>query len=109
MTIKLLSRDQYGRVIGLVRFRDNTFLPNFLVSKKDMSEQLLMHGLAAVYRQGGAQYDGPVERWNSLERQAIRSKRGMWMNGEHNAELPSEYKKTTKQKTRTKSREFLKV
>jgi hypothetical protein len=31
------------------------------------------------------------------------------MNGEKSADLPSAYKKTVKEKTRTKSREFTKV
>lgn len=110
VTIKLLSRDQYSRVIALVRYRDNIILPNFLTNKKDISEELLLNGLAAVYRQGGAQYDGTIDRWNILEQRAIRSKRGIWMNGEKNAELPSDYKKTAREsKTRTKQREFTKV
>jgi endonuclease YncB( thermonuclease family) len=109
VTIKLLARDQYSRVLGLVTYRDNTILPNFLCSKKDISEQLLIHGLAAVYRQGGAQYDGSIDRWNALEQKAIRAKRGIWMNGEKSADLPSAYKKITKEKTHTKSREFTKV
>jgi endonuclease YncB( thermonuclease family) len=96
-------------VIGLIRYRDNVILPDFLTSKKDISEQLLANGLATVYRQSGAQYDGSVDKWNALEKDAIRRKRGIWMNGEMNAELPSEYKKSNKAKTRTKSREFTKV
>jgi micrococcal nuclease len=109
VTVKLLSRDRYGRVVALVKYRDNAWLPNFLCTKKDISEQLLLHGMAAVYRQGGAQYDGPITRWNELEKQAIRYKRGIWMNGEQNADLPSAYKKAMNQKTRTKSREFVKI
>lgn len=104
VTIKLLSKDQYGRVLGLVKYRDNTILPNFLSSKKDVSEQLLAKGLAVVYRQGGAQYDGPIERWNDIEKQAIRAKRGIWMNGEKNADLPSAYKKKAKEAKKVKNR-----
>lgn len=100
VTIKLLSKDHYGRVLGLVKYRDNTILPDFLCSKKDLSEQLLSKGLAVVYRQGGAQYDGSIDRWNSIEKQAIRAKRGIWMNGEKNAELPSDYKRKTKKEVK---------
>lgn len=106
VTIKLLSKDQYGRVLGTIRYRDNTILPDFLVSKKDISEQLLLHGLAVVYRSGGAQYDGPIDRWNALEQQAIRAKRGLWMNGASKADLPSDFKRKSKEKSK-KQGQFL--
>jgi micrococcal nuclease len=96
VTIKLLSLDRYGRVIGRILYRENSVLPKFLTSKKDISEELLQHGLASVYRQGGAQYDGPVEKWNAIEKQAISRRRGMWVNGQATAELPSEFKKSTR-------------
>ena len=99
----------YGGALGLVRYRDNTILPNFLWNKKDLSEQLLLNGLAAVYRQGGAQYDGSIDRWNALEKKAIRARKGIWKNGEKKAELPSDYKKAGKEKARTKSRQFAKL
>ena len=103
VTVKLLSKDQYGRVVGTVQYRDNTILPNFLCNRKDISEQLLQQGLAVVYRQGGGQYDGSITRWNDIEEKAIRSKRGLWMNGKKNAELPSDYKKAVKQKDKARS------
>lgn len=96
--IKLLSRDQYGRVIGLVKYRDSGFLSWFR-SDRDISEELLKQGLASVYRQGGAQYDGSVERWNLLEKAAQSRKKGMWENGIDKADLPSNYKKAVKKKS----------
>lgn len=96
VSIKLLSRDQYGRVVGLVRYREPRLL--FFSSSKDISEELLSEGLAVVYRQGGAQYDGSVSVWNSLEQRAIDGKKGIWSKGKANAELPSAYKKEIKRK-----------
>ncbi len=92
--VKLLSLDQYGRVIGLVKFKETAFV--VFSRKRDISEQLLSEGLAVVYRQGGAQYDGSIERWNRLEAAAIKRKKGMWVSGVENVQLPSEYKKTGK-------------
>ncbi|KAJ1427052.1 hypothetical protein B484DRAFT_431614 [Ochromonadaceae sp. CCMP2298] len=100
VVIKLLARDRYGRALGLVSYKDNKMLPGFLSSRKDISEQLLEKGLAVVYRQGGAQYDGPVSRWNDIEARAQKKKRGMWVKGGE-VELPSEYKKKTAPKKET--------
>lgn len=96
VSIKLLSRDQYGRVVGLVRYKEPRLF--FFSSSKDISEELLCEGLAVVYRQGGAQYDGSVSMWNSLEQRAIDGKKGIWSKGKANAELPSAYKKDIKKK-----------
>lgn len=91
VTIKLLSRDQFRRAVGLVSYYDNVMLPNFMCHKKDISEQLLLAGMAVVYRQGGAKYDGLRDRWDKLENVAIDKKLGIW---EHETvELPSEYKR----------------
>lgn len=96
VSIKMLSRDQYGRVVGLVRYREPRLL--FFSSTKDISEELLSEGLAVVYRQGGAQYDGSISEWDSLEQRAIDGKKGIWSKGKANAELPSAYKKDIKRK-----------
>lgn len=98
VTIQLLARDQFQRAVALVKYRDNVLLPNVLCRKKDISEQLLMAGMAAVYRQGGGQYGckntgNKIDPWNQIEQQAIVGKRGMWVNGEEGAELPSNYKR----------------
>jgi endonuclease YncB( thermonuclease family) len=90
--LKLLSIDQYGRIIGLIFYKKDG-LHVFTSSERNMSEELLRKGLAVVYRQGGAQYDGGIERWNLLEAEAIRKKVGMWVNGSEKVELPSEFKK----------------
>ncbi len=90
--VKLISKDQYGRVIGLVNYKDSR-LHIFTSSRRDISEELLRSGLATVYRQGGAQYDGGVERWNKLEATATQKRKGMWVNGADGVQLPSDYKK----------------
>lgn len=102
VSIKLLSRDQYGRVVGLVTYREPRLF--FFSSNKDISEELLSEGLAVVYRQGGAQYDGSISVWNSLEQRAIDGRKGIWSKGKDNAELPSAYKKDIKKKQQAKNR-----
>jgi micrococcal nuclease len=110
--IKLLAKDRYGRALGLVKYKDNKILPGFMSSRKDISEELLEKGLAAVYRQGGAQYDGPVARWNDIESRAQKRKKGMWKGAK--VELPSEYKKKNTQapvKTQTpvKAKDYTRI
>lgn len=93
VVVKVLSRDHYGRLIGIVKYKDDSYFPSFLCRNKNMSEQLLRKGFAAVYRQQGAQYDGTIDRWNKVEAEAIRGRKGMWINGIDNVVLPSDFKK----------------
>lgn len=86
VTVKLLGKDQYNRVIGLVKYELNG-------KTYDLSEELLSRGYAVVYRQGGAKYDGKIERWNNLENIAKLEKKGIWKDGVDAAELPSDYKR----------------
>ena len=95
VSLKLLSKDKYNRALGIVKYKDGFV-------EKDLSAELLSHGLAVVYRQSGAQYDGGIDRWNVLEANAKASKLGIW--SEKNVILPSEFKKkiateSKKQKT----------
>jgi endonuclease YncB( thermonuclease family) len=96
-TVKLLSKDQYGRVVGLIKYRERGMF-SWFQNDRDISEELLKQGFASVYRQGGAQYDGSVERWNTLEKEAQKHKKGIWENGAEKADLPSTYKKNIKKK-----------
>lgn len=102
VSVKLLSRDQYGRVVGLVKYKEPK--TGFFASifggevEKDISEELLRNGLGVVYRQGGAQYDGSIARWEEIENIAVKNKKGIWVNGRDNADLPSDYKKAIKGK-----------
>lgn len=93
--VKLLSRDQYGRAVGLVKYKEGGIF-GFFRTEYDISEELLKRGLAVVYRQGGGQYDGSIKRWDALEETAIQQKKGMWHKGKAKVQLPSEYKKAIK-------------
>lgn len=90
--VKLLSRDQYGRAVGSVKYRQG-----LSPVPRDLSEDLLADGLAVVYRQGGAQYDSAegVDKWNRIEARAKARRRGLWAGAADGAahELPSEYKR----------------
>mmetsp|Transcript_20225 Transcript_20225/g.20333 ORF Transcript_20225/g.20333 Transcript_20225/m.20333 type:complete len:252 (+) Transcript_20225:46-801(+) len=89
--VKLYSKDQYGRVIGQVTYKDKMF-------SKDLSEELLKKGLAVVYRQKGAQYGNEgLQKWEKLESIAKKQRVGIW--SKDKVELPSDYKKKVKANT----------
>ncbi|KAL1496870.1 hypothetical protein AB1Y20_014453 [Prymnesium parvum] len=94
--VKLLQRDQYGRAVCTVRY-------GWWGGRKDISEELLRRGLAVVYRQGGGQYDGPIERWARLEAQAMERKVGMWKEGGVD---PAAYKRKLREEKGPKSSGF---
>ena len=81
------ARDQYGRAVCLVSIGRWPFT-------RDVAELMLEKGLATVYRQGGAQYGGKLERYEQIETAAKQSKRGMWSLGKK-LETAAEYKKRT--------------
>ncbi|KAJ1627521.1 hypothetical protein T492DRAFT_1024237 [Pavlovales sp. CCMP2436] len=87
--VKLLSRDQYGRAVASIKYRQG-----LVPVRRDLGEDLLADGLAVVYRQRGAQYDSPqgVEKWNKLEAHAKSRGKGLWGGRSERMELPSEYK-----------------
>lgn len=88
VSVKMLSRDQYQRVVGMVSYGSGPF-------KKNISEELLKRGLATVYRQGGAEY-GPqgLDFYDKIEKQAQKKKLGIWAT--EGGETPAEYKKRMK-------------
>eukprot|EP00747_Dinoflagellata_sp_TGD_P187292 gnl/TRDRNA2_/TRDRNA2_44861_c0_seq1.p2 gnl/TRDRNA2_/TRDRNA2_44861_c0~~gnl/TRDRNA2_/TRDRNA2_44861_c0_seq1.p2 ORF type:complete len:232 (+),score=37.52 gnl/TRDRNA2_/TRDRNA2_44861_c0_seq1:45-740(+) len=83
VTVKVLAKDQYSRVVGMVYYR-NWFTRN-------LSKELLKAGLAQVYRQSGAQYDGEKQAYEKLEARAKANKRGIWSLGKK-FESAAEYK-----------------
>lgn len=91
--LKLLGKDQYGRVLGRIFYTERYFFGLFS-QQRDISEELLKAGLAVVYRQGGAKYDGSVEHWNALENRAKKKRVGIWSQSQENIVLPSEYKRS---------------
>jgi micrococcal nuclease len=84
--LKLLGMDFYHRAVGRISYKENNRL-------YDLSEELLKKGLAVVYRGKKVFLDEePLEKWFSLENQAIQKKLGMWKDGVEKVELPSEFK-----------------
>ena len=76
INMKLLAKDRYGRALAVVTYEENGFL--FMKGRQaDISEELVKKGLAVIYRQGGAQYDGGIARWDKLEDTAKRQKIGI--------------------------------
>ena len=63
-----------------------------------LAEELLADGLAYVYRGAGAEYDGPIERWDRIEAMAKARGRGVWAAGAAAAETPAEYKRKLREK-----------
>jgi len=82
VSVQLLSRDQYQRVVGMVSYGTWPF-------KKNLSKELLKEGLAVVYRQGGAEYGGELDQFEKLEQAAKDKKIGVWSG---NYESPAEFK-----------------
>jgi len=86
VNVQMLSRDQYGRIVGRVRVGRWPF-------RADVSEEMLKGGLAEVYTGGGAQYAGNEMELRALEAHAKNEKRGMWEMGESRLESPADYKR----------------
>ena len=100
VVLKCLTRDRYGRLLAVVKYKDG-----MLSNEKDISEELLRHGLAVVYRSGGASYDGKgVKYFDEIENIAKKNKKGLWSRKSKDIELPSEYKKKINDKTSKKSK-----
>lgn len=95
--VKLLSRDQYARAVCSVSYGSFSSIPFPLPSfmKKDLSSELLKEGLAVVYRQRGAQYDGKYRQMEEWEAQAKMKRKGIWSK-EGDVELPHQYKARAK-------------
>ncbi|KAJ2781237.1 putative endonuclease lcl3 [Coemansia javaensis] len=89
VTIKPLSRDQYGRVVATVTYRSF-----FGLAKTNVTHVMLRKGMGSLYTGGGAQYDGEKEYLQSLEAQAKRAGLGIW--GLKNYESAADYKKRHK-------------
>ena len=93
VAVKLLRKDQYRRVIGVVCPIHFCFF-----SWTDVSFALAKQGYATLYTQGGAQYDGKKTLFENEIHSAKNKKRGVWKNGSHEFVLPSEFKQSLKRK-----------
>ena len=87
--VKLLRKDQYSRVIGVITTR-NKFIP-FL--KTDLSRGLAERGYASLYTGGGAEYDGRKDVLERKIKKAQDKKRGIWSNGVDDFADPAAYKR----------------
>jgi micrococcal nuclease len=97
--IKMLSRDQYGRIVGKVEATRNNlplFLP-WILPRSDLSLDLTKRGYATVYTGRGAEYDGHKELFLQALGQAQRKRVGVWSSGISSVKTPAEYKRTVKQ------------
>lgn len=50
--VEPLSKDHYGRIVGMVKVRRPIFWP----FRKNVNVEMLKRGLATVYAQSGAEY-----------------------------------------------------
>ncbi|KAJ1884030.1 putative endonuclease lcl3, partial [Kickxella alabastrina] len=90
VSIKPLAKDQYGRLVATVTYRE------MYVFKKNAAHVMLAQGLGTLYRGGNAQYDGEKALLENLEATAKKNKRGIWGLKEGDYESPAEYKRKHK-------------
>lgn len=92
VSVKLLRKDQYARVVGKVTTQ-NKLLP-FL--KKDLSASLAEKGLASLYTGGGREYDGNKDVLEKKIEKARQKKLGIWSGKDGDFSDPAQYKRETK-------------
>jgi len=88
--IELLSKDHYGRIVGMVWVRKPVFWP----FRKNVNLEMLKRGFATVYAQSGAEY-GSIgkDKLLAIEEKAKRKKIGMWSLKGSAYQSPAEYKR----------------
>lgn len=83
--VKLLSPDQYGRIVGKV-------LKPTLFGKKNVSLEMIKNGCGVVYEgKSHAEFDGDEELFKYHEIRAKKNKVGLWKKGLK--QTPGQYKK----------------
>jgi endonuclease YncB( thermonuclease family) len=88
VSVKLLGKDQYARIVGMATVGSWPF-------QKNLPLELLHAGHATIYRQGGAEYGGMLEAFEGAEQAAKAQQAGMWAGGKP-VESAAEYKKRIK-------------
>ncbi|RCI07053.1 putative endonuclease lcl3 [Rhizopus stolonifer] len=73
VSVRLLSRDQYSRVVAMAYVRN----PPFYL-KKNVSLEMVKAGLASLYVAKGAQYDGILDKLKKHEEKAKKRRKGIW-------------------------------
>ncbi len=66
--------------------------------QQNVSTNLLKSGLATIYRQGGAVYDGLLPEFESAEECARNARRMIWSHGSEVVESAGEYKARMREK-----------
>jgi len=87
VAVHILGRDQYGRIVGSVRYTSGLF-------SHDLATELLRRGFATIYRGRGASYDGDLSNLEATEINAKAQGVGIWSLPDE--ELPAEYKRRTR-------------
>ena len=76
IAVKLLGRDKYRRVVGVVYPVKFIFIFGI-----DISFALAKKGYATLYTKGGAKYDGKKEQFKHCINLAKKKRKGIWRNG----------------------------
>ncbi|POW14741.1 hypothetical protein PSTT_02613 [Puccinia striiformis] len=88
VTVDLISKDRYNRIVGMAFVRRWRFLP----FKQNVSLAMVEKGLATVYRSAGAEYGRYLSQLERAETIAKSKKLGMWSLGSSEFESPRDYK-----------------
>lgn len=89
--LKLIRKDQYGRVVAHVH-RPWRFFPGLFYKGPSVSEMMLRNGHATVYEQAGAEYGAAGrDHYFALEQAAKKKRIGIW--AAEKGESPAEFKK----------------
>jgi len=88
VTVDLLSKDRYNRIVGMAFVRRWKFFP----FTQNVSLLMVQQGLATVYRSAGAEYGRYAAQFERAEITAKRKKLGMWSLNSLEFESPRDYK-----------------
>ncbi|KAI3641287.1 hypothetical protein MIR68_000683 [Amoeboaphelidium protococcarum] len=92
--VRLLRRDQYGRIVGTIVYRPWTVLGINFGFRRNISLEMVKCGWAVVYRQSGAEYDGIQDALEACELRAKQKRIGLWQ--QKKVVLPHEHKRLYK-------------
>ncbi|MBW0523048.1 hypothetical protein O181_062763 [Austropuccinia psidii MF-1] len=88
VTVDLLSKDRYNRIVAMTFVRRWKFLP----FTRNVSLEMVKAGLATVYRSAGAEYGNFLSQLESAEVKAKKRKCGIWSLKSKEYESPRDYK-----------------
>lgn len=88
ITVDLISKDRYNRIVGMVFVRRWKFFP----FTQNVSLRMVQKGLATVYRSAGAEYGDYAPQLEKAESKAKKNKVGIWSLSSVEFESPKDYK-----------------